>query len=499
MFLAVLSVLPFASGGTLDLPDLLGRAHVLGNCLLDSSSLSACDHYAVAFHPVPYILNEFFLFALTKTFPVWLVERAALLLLLTIFMSGWYRLYSVVNQKVGMGFIASLILVFNNFYYQGFYSFLLSIALCFWWLSFWWTVREDRRLINQLILGAGLVLIYGIHLAGFIFTALTLALYELYRFVFPGAFNRGEVLKRSLCLIPIGILAVGLYCVQQHYAGSSIGAETGFRAEGQSILFFKIKRLFYPVLNFSKYIELVLFFSITVPVFLSIPIKLWRSLLRNFWFLSGGVFTLLYFIIPDVLHGASDVDLRFLFLGLFFLFLGVGSIVHFRKGATVLISICILLHYSFHFVFHQEVNAVVQKSVNLLEKIPSGKRLSLLSSLDRYPDSSHSRVNPYAHIGSYYLPRGAALVDGMLSCQQNPNLSYFCYRGEWSNQKTHDFQFKGIESLEKDNLEELKGNFDYLLVVGAEMNQAERALSGFLEVASNESVLLFQKKAFLDE
>lgn len=136
----------------------------------------------------------------------------------------------------------------------------------------------------------------------------------------------------------------------------------------------------------------------------------------------------------------------------------------------------------------------VAKVIRMIDQIPPGQRVTEINSQVNFPAGRTSRVNPFSHLASYYILRGGAMTDGLLSCQMNPNIPYFCYRHSEDATTTFRYQFEGLPSLDAGSIAELRNRFDYLVVIEPSAALVEQKLLGahFQKIAQEDPAYLFK-------
>jgi hypothetical protein len=456
----------FRFSGLLDYPNLLARASILKRCLFGDAQI--CANYSVRWYPIPYMLDDLTIASFEAVFSPWWAEQISLFFLLAVLAVGWYRLFIAVNGRPNAALLAGYFLVLSNFYMKGFYPFVLSSALVLWWLSWWWPRRENASLRARLLLSLGLVIIFEIHLAGFVSAAACVACYELHHLirVLPekGGFRRW--LQNALRYWPIAATAVAFFLLQQAITGTlherSYSAWESHWSEG----WFrgKLLRMTYPVVNHNKFIDIGLFAAVFIVAIAAPPNRLLRKLLADSWFFLACAFVAFYWMTPDVFMAASDVDLRFMYTAYFVFLLAVGGVTVTRRWTNSVCAVLLAAHFATYFYYKQGMNSALTPLAQALEAVPPGKRLVEINSVSGYPATELSRADPFPHFAAYYIQRGGALVGGLFSCRQNKNLAYFCYSDAAYSTADYTPQFYGLPQMSTKSIAALAAKFDYVLV-----------------------------------
>ncbi len=507
LLVPALCVLIFVFGfrypAAMDMPNHLARAHILNSCLEQQRS-ALCDNFQVQFKPISYFFPDYTLMLLLRIVPSeFAAGNIAIFLMLLINLVGWYCLFREVNSRCNPAYVAGLALLMNNFLYKGFYAYLLGNGALLLWLAFWWPRRDMRSVRTSLALSFGLFLLFLCHLAAFFTAVFCFCLYAAHAVLTASTPKRREVLLGSLgACWPLLLTFCALYGLQQLETGATllqqVGAQ-GWAPEQGMLQWLKLKllRLAYVFVNHEKYLDLGFFALLCALTAFAAGLRWLGTVFKHYWGLAFLGLTAVYAVAPDISHGGSDVDLRFLLPAYFCLFLWLGGGKSSTAAGFKIISLVLLLWFCFNFYHRIGMERELALVDGAISRIPPGHSLVEVNSRVSYPSGSHSRVNPFSHFATYYYLRGGVLVDGLLNCYMNPNIPYFCYRD--SALATRDFknQFQGLAALTDQELETLHDRFEYFLVIEPEASLVRKRLASerFEELYNDGDAYLFHARS----
>lgn len=496
--IVALYIFAFRFPAAMDVPSHLARAFILNTCISGGSE-PLCQNFATKFYPVSYFFPDFLLMLLLRvTSDPYFAGNILLFLMLSINLAGWFFLFTRIHSRPNAAYIAGLFLLLNNFFYKGFYAYLLGNGALLFWLGWWWPRRNALNAKTAIGLSLGLSLLFLCHLAAFFSAPFVVALYALWRVFLSPRSHRLQTLVNFLSLWPLALTFVSLYVLQQLETGPTILGHIG--AQGWSPdegivrwMQLKLARLTYVYVNHAKYVDLA-FFSGCCAVLLLFGLRSARVSLNNFWLIGFAGFVSVYVIAPDISHGGSDVDLRFLLPAYYFLFLWLGQLNIRGRVATTAITVVVLASVSFNAWHRLGMERELARVDRALSRIPPGQTLVEVNSRSNYPSGNQSRVNPFSHFSHYYFFRGGALVDGLLSCQMNPNIPYFCYRDERQAARTFHKQFEGLPVLSQGDVDKLSDKYHYILVIEPRASLVEQRFNAglFERLYDEDGVYLFR-------
>lgn len=466
----ILALYVFSSpySGLLDIENHLSRAYIIGTCLFDSAA-PVCQNFVVRATAIPFFFADATLMLCLKLFSPELAGNVAVFLMLTALLAGWYLLCRSVSKTMNAGYIAGLFLMLNHFYYKGFYAFILGSGLQLIWMAWWWQRRDDHSFKTKIRLAAGLAFIFPFHLAPFVSAVVCYLLYDVHSYFFSEREQRMLVLRNSLRGWPVVLTFAALYIFQQIETGGWLFGHMGSQAfvadPSPQWAQVKFRRLFHVIVNHQKYIDAATLLSLALALICSISSQAWKAVVKDYWVWLAIVFVLLYFITPDITHGAIDVDLRFLFLAYFAFFTAMTRLAPLCRMSNTLCALLVLLNFSMNWYYKTPMNRELAIIDEALDQVPPGHSLVELNSKKSMPDGTWSLVNPYPHFGTRYIRRGGILVDGLFNCAMNKNMPYFCYSDPKHATVSFKNQFQGLPALEQTEIEELARDFDYILLI----------------------------------
>ncbi|MBN8548736.1 MAG: hypothetical protein J0M12_05440 [Deltaproteobacteria bacterium] len=460
----------FSYPAAMDLPNHLARAFVLDSCMSGSQS-TMCQNFLAEFRPISYFFADYSIILLLKIFPnpFW-AGKIALFLVLSLNLVGWYVLFRKVRGEMNAAYVAGLLLLFNNFFYKGFYAYLLGNGAFLFWLAYWWPRRNEHSLRSSAGLSVGLFALFLCHLGAFFSALICYGAYAVWRFVDNAEGNRWQVIRSYARDWLFALTFLGIYGFQQYATGATLLGHTGMQgleAGSASLRWWMLKlvRFTYVTFNHHKYFDTLIFALVVLVVASAVRRHTLANRAKSFLLFCSLVFAVAYLVTPDISHGGSDVDLRFLLPGYFVMFLGFGALIEDSKSTRSLVISLVTLQFAFNFYYQFPVQSELGALDRAMQKIPAGQRLVEINSRANMPTGTLSRVNPLSHYGTYYMLKGGVLVNGMLNCYMNPNIPYFCYRNPEDSTSTFKNQFEGLPALSKEEIEELRSRFDYILLI----------------------------------
>lgn len=489
----ILSIYVFAFdfNGFLDMPNHLARGDILRKCFF-GKNVEICSSFVIVFNPLPPFISDLTLVLFLAVFPALFAEKVAIYGILILFVTAWYLLYRRVNGSVNAGYVAGLSLVISHYLYNGFYAFLLSVDLALIWVYLWWPVRNEKTLLNQAMLALGLIIIFGCHLAGFVFLVVIYVLYDIYSIIVQ---KRGSLLRAKDLLKSFFILGVSFVLgMTMLFAGKVVGESIRNEGAHYKSIAGKIATLLYPFINFSLYIDSLVVALVAVILFWALDKSLIRNVVSNFWMITSLSFFLLFALFPTGGARLYDLDCRFLFVSYLGIFLGLGSVAKPKQFFSWGISVVLLAGFATTLFYKSEMNTELKKASKVLRLCDQGKRLIGINSLRSYPLSSTSRVNPFPYFSNYYIFYGGSFVAGIFD-----TLYFFPMKGLGGpgSNETHFIKFHGISFLDATKLKYIQEAFDYVLVSGLEGEAVMRnnfPKGSFSLVAQEEYFYLFATK-----
>ena len=139
-----LLVLGCEFAGFLDMPNHMARAFVLKECLLGSGASEACSNFSYSFSLFPFMLADLVLVGFLSLASVFVAEKLAVVFLIGLLIFSWNRLYLAVHGRVSWPWLLAVPMFYSNFLFNGFYAYLLSLALCMFG-SVFGTLREIAK------------------------------------------------------------------------------------------------------------------------------------------------------------------------------------------------------------------------------------------------------------------------------------------------------------------------------------------------------------------
>lgn len=473
--------------GLLDLPNHMARAYLLLNCS-SAQLIPACSTYVINLQPIPYLFSDLLLVLSLKVFPVFTAEKVCVFFALSLLTVGWQLLFYRVVGKYNPAYLAGLLMLFSNFLYNGFFGYVVSLALALIFISIWWRHRESRSSTMLLILPLFLFLIFGTHLAGFLFALMVPLAYEAHAFVFARGKLSQERFSRWMNYLPLLLVWMALYFYQQQVVGGTGGMAVEYKP-----LFSKLLTSAYPFVNYSPILDTLIVVIISAALLVGSSKHL-GELVGNFWFAAALAFYVCFLITPTIGHGVYDFDVRFLGIGCFCLFLAVGSILKgSSKQLTTLISLLLLISVGNAFYQRAQADSLLQDIVPIVLKTPPGSKVISVSEFRNFPDEKSSRVSPFGNLAAYAIPFGAVYFGGMFDCNYNKNNSYFCGPADLARADYFKFNFQAGTTASDEEWKKIATIFDHVVWIGTGSTKKLEDL-GYKRVESSKYAALFARQ-----
>jgi len=487
--LAAIYVFPFKFNGLLDMPNHMARAFIMKTCLLDSTN-PLCSHYIVSFKPSTFFLSDLTLVGYLLLFPPLLAEKFALFFVLALFIVSWYILYRRINGSINIGYVAGLSLILNNYIYSGFYPYFLSVTAALFWLYLWWNIKDNKTVVNQVVLSLILALIFGIHLAGFLFIFIIYVFYEIQKRYLEYSVSRKSIFTDSFKIIPLMAMFFGLLLAQRIMEkGNSLAAKT-YMTEYRTVAN-KIAALAYPFINYSR-LDVLIMSAVFIVLVFAVDLSSFRRLLGSFWAQVSLLFFIFFAVTPVVINGVCDFDVRFLLIAYVALFIAIGTSLKKESFYSSILCIVLLVSFGTSLYYKNMTNRQLTKIYNIMNHCPVKSSLVEINSIRNYPDNFKSRVSPFPYFSQYHIFSGGALVGGLFNCKSNKNISYFCYADDGIISPDN---FRGITALDRGDLMKLANHYDYILLIANESEDYIRskvAADVFTLIQKNDFIYLFQ-------
>lgn len=464
--LAAIYVFSFKFNGLLDMPNHLVRSYIMKTCFLDSTN-PLCANYIVSFVPSTFILSDLTLVGYLLLFPPLLAEKFALFFALASFILSWYVLYRRINGTINIGYLAGLLLILNNYIYNGFYAYILSVTGALVWLYFWWGIKDNKTILNQIILSLAMAPIFAFHLAGFLFIFMIYAFYELQKKYLEHLVSWKSTFIDTCKSIPVIVMFFGLLLAQGIMDKGNSSAVTTYSTVYRSALN-KVAALAFPFVNYSR-IDLIITSVFFMVLVFSIDPTSYRRIKSNFWAQVSLLFFISFMVAPVEINGIYDFDVRFLPIAYLSLFIAIGLST--RKNSFYTTAICIVLLVSFgtSMYYKNMTNQQLIRIYNMMNFCQRNESLVEINSIRNYPVNSGSRVSPFPYFSQYNIINNGGLVGGLFNCKANRNISYFCYANNGIMPLDYArFHFWGITAVDRKDLIKLAAYFDYILLIGNE-------------------------------
>jgi hypothetical protein len=514
LFWCSLRTLPF-----LDFPNHLTRCYVISKLLSDPIS-HFHQFFSFNFSFTPYILGDLLLSSLILCTSL---DFAAVLWPVVCFLSlpaaltFYLRQLGFERGQITLAQLFSLYLSSNWFFLSGFFNYQLSVSLVFIALGFWERVMANSSPLHSeaergglLYINYGLFIlavtsVYLMHLAGFFFLCLILAVNAGFYMWKRERFVRGVLLS----LIP-SIVIGGIHVLR------AIVFSPGF-GSGRNTMTFrsplsKLTAIGTMFVRFDYTVDIILFIAFVILVAGAVlikrngyfPLKKETRTGQHLLFVIALIFV--YAALPVSASGfgvsdVADVDNRALpFIFIFSLFVGLGAgttLVDDKKAqesfcpnskgscllkgyliSTVLLT---LANLSYLVVYLTPYESKLKEYKQAILTIPENKVVLPIATW-----KAEGRIEVDLHFGALYTALRGGITPYLFSGDKNFPPTYFCYRQQWYAPSIFWYKRKqGIVDWSR-----VQSTYDYIITTKP-LDMGQIDLPTMVETFSNNSTSVY--------
>lgn len=338
--------------------------------------------------------------------------RALTVLALTLLPLGMYLLLRAAAPARRGWALVGVLFGFSWYFLAGFLNYTLGIALALVWLAAWWPRRATRSRPARLLLAAGALGLFLVHLVAPLVLLVVLwvdwlldAATAAGRRWHPRTLVRRPRLLTALA-VTVPVMALYLWTEQ---AGAGIGSTPGvteFRPPVE-----KVRALAAPFYAFSLTQMAVMGAGYAAALAGFVLANRGRLRLDAF-VVAAAAFVALFVVFPRTIPAAGDIDVRWLLPAYLLPFCMAGAAERGRqRGALVALLAACLLHAG---VVHRSAVAIDRELAAfdaVLAQLPAGSRVLPLVADGR----RHGRVSPYLHYAHWHTVARDGRVPALFS------------------------------------------------------------------------------------
>jgi hypothetical protein len=287
----------------LDYPNHLARLFVLASLPADPVLARFYEpHWSI----IPNLALDLTVPPLLRMFPVHIVGRAVVGLILVLPVLGAAAYHRALSGRLSYWPFAAVLFAFNGALLRGFLNFIASVGLGLLVGAVWVAWREQRPPIAILIGIVGAVALFFCHLTGVLLFAILIGGHELAWLCGP-SFTVGGFVRRAAAVVAIFAAPAALYLISDlgHMAG-----EAQFRSLAE-----KAHAALSPVINYVWPLDL-LTAALCIAVTLLCLAMRW-CVIQLQAAAAIAVLLALFIGLPAALKGTYDVDTRFIIMAAF--------------------------------------------------------------------------------------------------------------------------------------------------------------------------------------
>lgn len=292
--------------------------------------------------------------------------------------------------------------IYHFNFMMGQYNFAFSMAAFWWILSYWLQILGNESKGRWLGFGFWLYFSYVSHLVGFLAGGLAAGLLLLFPMLPNHRFRWQVLLKLLIISLPL-LLASGWFFIQKQASSIHLWVETEVLLE--QLLSLRVLKVFNLQTERGALISLWLLLIAGMLGYIK-ALRLKQPQYHGFWII-GGCFLLLYFILPDQTANAGFINTRFALLCTMLLVLASSL----QWQASIWWSICLTLlvvGQSYLGLYYGRKEVELSKSmVEFQEGRPYLLQQSVVQQLNYSPNWMHAHLSEgiYApevvHLGNY--------------------------------------------------------------------------------------------------
>ena len=311
----------------IDYPAHLARMHILNNPMLFSK------YFEIKWGIIPNLAVDLVVPIFAKIFDIFLAGQLFILLTFALITSGTIAIHYTLYQK-WVGPLLSFLFLFNGIFLCGFLNYQFAIGIALWATAGWIALRNSFWLMRATYSTGAVLILFFCHLGGVGLYAVALFSYELSRLISSKRQFRRGLMDLSVMAAPF-LIAVLLMLASRtsNDWGSIHPPMAGFAWKWKGpYMIFKSTDLLLDAIFFCF---MVLFSAYLLNSRrLRIPCLAWI-----FVMVSG----IVYLVIPDILFGATILDMRLPAAFVFFLIAMVSWRIETPRATAVFYVIIIVV------------------------------------------------------------------------------------------------------------------------------------------------------------
>jgi hypothetical protein len=290
----------------LDYPNHLARVFVLAFVHTDPV---LARFYVPRWAIIPNLGLDLTVPPLLWIFPVHLVGRAVIAVMLLLPVFGAVSYHYALNRRLSYWPLASVLVAYNGASLRGFLNFIISVGLALLLGAAWVLWRDRRPSLAIPIAAAGAVALFFCHLTGLLFFAILIGGNELASLL-TTPFKPATTLRRAAIVVAVFVAPLTLYAVSDL---QGMDGDSAFRAIAS-----KAGAALTPVINYAWPLDLL-----TAALCLVVPLLCLVARWCEIQFQAAAaivVMLLLFLGLPVAFKGTNDLDMRFIIMAAFTIF-----------------------------------------------------------------------------------------------------------------------------------------------------------------------------------
>jgi hypothetical protein len=404
-----------------DVPEHLGRAHIISDLLFDDGSVYG-RYFQLQMSFRPYLAGDLLLALLDHYVgTIWAARLLIGAAIVLIPLGARFALKSLQLPRVAVlaGTALSLYVATGWSFVMGFFNYQIAMACALF--AYGWFLRAQESSERSVWLSyAMLVLVsYAMHLSGLVFICAFVGISALLR-VLQGRTSLWRA--AALLAVPCALLILHI-CIGEK------SSPEGWRP-GWGSLYTKLIDLFAPARRFGNVVDLGLFAGFLGVMLFPLFTEPLRNALQSLslWLCAFG-FAALYFALPANAQSIAFVDIRALpYALLFLMFAGVkaasrSAVLMRWQFATATLMVAANLAYVAAIMEPEDNDLGLYRAI--AAQAPADARVLPINT--RPPIGG--RYRPFQHAGAYATLDAHAWTPYLFAADANPAMSYFTYVG----------------------------------------------------------------------
>ncbi|MEX1258881.1 MAG: hypothetical protein WEG36_14800 [Gemmatimonadota bacterium] len=437
------------------------------------------------FLPTGYIAGDLLGVGLLHLFPAGFAARLLALLALLIPSIGVYVLAGSLLEEnrdvVGVLPVLSL----NWYLFYGFFNYLIGLGFAYFFLAWWWKLRDVNRPSTLAVTAVGIVVIGLWHLA-----AVAIALTVIWTHAIWSTWNKGR--NRSgapwTSMLPIWVIPL-----TAAMAGFSFAIVSRMLVEGSGspvaespemmfrTPFEKAMQFLSPIYVFSLAQALLMVGTLSF-AFVACWIEGRRSSRRGPLFLLTGAMLLFFFLVfPVEMGGVYDVDVRFLLPGYVFLLFWAAPRTRVSSWVLRLVTLGVVVHSAVTYTHMRTIDESLGDLAEVIDALPNGVNVVALVATE-----SRGRVDPERHFIFWHTIQHGGLANTMFTAEHGGHLAHFMV-----SNLPYDVPLVWIPGVNDPDWHRVAEDYQYAVTIGARLSAGTQAQIGAEEILSRGQSTLY--------